>query len=634
MTSSAGWAKIEVAKKNGMRNVIVGTAGHIDHGKTTLVGALTGVDTDRLAEEKRRGISIDLGFAHLPLSAELSLGFVDVPGHERFVKNMLAGASGIDLALLVVAATESIKPQTREHFDICRLLGIEGGVVAITKSDLADPDLVELVKLEVAELVAGSFLEGAAIIAVSATTGEGLPALREALATAAQRVTAKSSSAWFRLPIDRVFTMKGHGTVVTGTLTAGELRLEDEVRIYPELMTARVRGLQKHGAAATEATAGQRVALNLAGVDKADLRRGQVLGAPVFQPVTRLDARLNLLPTAKPLKRGAPVHFHVGTAELEATVTPLDGRAKLEPGSQALVRLELREPTLLLPGDRFIIRLFSPVITIGGGTVIDISPPRKSTAFPSKEARAKAFERDLAGAVIEESPGGLPLSTAIARTGLKAAQILAGHRPVVRDASGTWLIHPPWLLERAARLEGLLGDFHVANPLQPGWSKEEARARLMPQSPAVVFEHLLAETKSVTAVGDLLRLTSHRIVLQQDESAALAKIEKLFADAGLSVPATNEVLAQSGIDPTRAKTLLQALLRDRKLVRISAELVYHATALEQVQTLLKTKAGQRFGVGDFKDWTGVSRKYAIPLLEFLDRQRITRRDGEQRVINA
>ena len=616
-----------------MRNVIVGTAGHIDHGKTTLVGALTGVDTDRLAEEKRRGISIDLGFAHLPLSGELSLGFVDVPGHERFVKNMLAGASGIDLALLVVAATESIKPQTREHFDICRLLGIEGGVVAITKSDLADPDLVELVKLEVAELVAGSFLEGAAIIAVSATTGEGLPALREALATAAQRVTAKSSSAWFRLPIDRVFTMKGHGTVVTGTLTAGELRLEDEVRIYPELMTARVRGLQKHGAAATEATAGQRVALNLAGVDKADLRRGQVLGAPVFQPVTRLDARLNLLPTAKPLKRGAPVHFHVGTAELEATVTPLDGRAKLEPGSQALVRLELREPTLLLPGDRFIIRLFSPVITIGGGTVIDISPPRRSTAFPSKEARAKAFERDLAGAVIEESPGGLPLSTAIARTGLKAAQILAGNRPVVRDASGTWLIHPPWLLERAARLEGLLGDFHVANPLQPGWSKEEARARLMPQSPAVVFEHLLAETKSVTAVGDLLRLTSHRIVLQQDESAALAKMEKLFADAGLSVPATNEVLAQSGIDPTRAKTLLQSLLRDRKLVRISAELVYHATALEQVQTLLKTKAGQRFGVGDFKDWTGVSRKYAIPLLEFLDRQRITRRDGEQRVIN-
>lgn len=597
------------------------------------MGALTGVDTDRLAEEKRRGISIDLGFAHLPLSAELSLGFVDVPGHERFVKNMLAGASGIDLALLVVAATESIKPQTREHFDICRLLGIESGVVAITKSDLVDPELVELVKLEVAELVAGSFLEGADIVAVSATTGEGLPALREALATAAQRVTAKSSSSWFRLPIDRVFTMKGHGTVVTGTLTAGELRLEDEVRIYPEMLTARVRGLQKHGAAATEATAGQRVALNLAGVDKADLRRGQVLGAPVFEPVTRLDARINLLPTAKPLKRGASVHFHAGTAELEATVTPLDGRAKLEPGSQALVRLELREPTLLLPGDRFIIRLFSPVITIGGGTVIDISPPRRSTAFPSKEARAKAFERDLAGAVIEESPGGLPLATAITRTGLKGAQILAGNRPLVRDASGTWLIHPPWLLERAARLEGLLGDFHVANPLQPGWSKEEARARLMPQSPAVVFEHLLTATKSVTAVGDLLRLTSHRIVLQQDESAALAKMEKLFADAGLSVPATNEVLAQSGIDPARAKTLLQALLRDRKLVRISAELVYHATALNQVQTLLKSKAGQRFGVGDFKDWTGVSRKYAIPLLEFLDRQRITRRDGEQRVIN-
>ena len=617
-----------------MRNVIVGTAGHIDHGKTTLVRALTGVDTDRLAEEKRRGISIDLGFAHLPLSADLSLGFVDVPGHERFIKNMLAGASGIDLALLVVAATESIKPQTREHFDICRLLGIESGVVAITKSDLAGPDLVELVKLEVAELVAGSFLASAAIVPVSATTGDGLPALREALAAAGHRVTAKSSRAWFRLPIDRVFTMKGHGTVVTGTLTAGELKLEDEVRVYPEMLTARVRGLQKHGEAANHATAGQRVALNLAGVDKAGLRRGQVLGAPVFEPVTRLDAMLTLLPSAKPLKRGAPAHFHAGTAELEATVTPLDGRLKLEPGSQTLVRLELREPTLILPGDRFIVRLFSPVVTIGGGTVIDISPPRRSAAFPSKEARTRAFQSDLTGTLIQESPGGMPLATAIARTGLQAAQILAGDRPLVRDSSGTWLIHPPWLAAKATQLQTLLADFHTANPLQPGWSMEEARARLMPQSPAAVFEHLLAETKAITAVGDLLRLTSHRIVLQQDESAASAKMEKLFADAGLSVPATNEVLAQSGIDPARAKTLLQALLRDRKLVRISADLVYHSSALSQVQALLKAKAGQRFGVGDFKDWTGVSRKYAIPLLEFLDRQRITRRDGEQRVINA
>ena len=616
-----------------MRNVIVGTAGHIDHGKSTLVRALTGVDTDRLAEEKRRGISIDLGFAHLPLAEDLSIGFVDVPGHERFVKNMLAGASGIDLALLVVAATESIKPQTREHFDICRLLGIEAGVVAITKSDLVDADLVELVKLEVAELVEGSFLESAAIVPVSATTGAGLVELRAALAEAARRVATKPAAAYFRLPIDRVFTMKGHGTVVTGTLTAGTLQVEDEVRVYPELLTARVRGVQKHGQAAKRATAGQRVALNLAGVDKDQLRRGQVLGAPVFAPVTRLDARLTLLPTAKPLKRGAPVHFHVGTAELEATVASLEPGAKLEPGSETLVRFELEQPTLLLPGDRFIIRLFSPVVTIGGGTVVDISPPRRAGSFGTRLARASAFERDPVSALIQESPGGLALTAAVARTGLQTAQILARKPVMVKDSSGTWLLHPPWLMERAEQLQAWLKDFHAQNPLQPGWSKEEARARSMPQSPVVVFEHLLAETKSVTSFGDLLRLTSFRMVLQEDESAALAKMEKLFADAGLSVPGTNEVLAQSGVDPTRAKTLLQALLRDRKLVRINLELVYHAAALEQVQALLKARSGQRFSVGDFKDWTGVSRKYAIPLLEFLDRQRLTRRDGEQRVIN-
>lgn len=616
-----------------MRNVIVGTAGHIDHGKTTLVRALTGVDTDRLAEEKRRGISIDLGFAHLPLSAEVSLGFVDVPGHERFVKNMLAGASGIDLALLVVAATESIKPQTREHFDICRLLGIQSGVVAITKADLADPDLVELVKMEVAELVTGSFLEGAAMVAVSATTGAGLGELREALAAAALQATAKNSGAWFRLPIDRVFTMKGHGTVVTGTLTAGELMLEDEVRVYPEMLTARVRGLQKHGAAAKRATAGQRVALNLAGVEKEQLRRGQVLGAPVFEPVTRLDAVLSLLPTAKALKRGAPIHFHAGTAEVEATVSALDARPKMEPGSETLVRIELREPTLLLPGDRFIVRLFSPVVTIGGGTVIDVSPPRRSAAFASKEARARAFQADPVGALLAETPGGLLLTTAIARTGRRAAAIREG-RVVVRDAAGMWLVHEPWLAERTAQLLDGLRDFHAKNPLQPGWSKEEARARLMGRSPVAVFEYLLAETKAVKVDGDLLRLTTHRMVLQEDESAALKKMESLFAEAGLAVPATAEVLAQSGIDPTRAKTLLQALLRERKLVRINLELVYHATALEQVQALLRSKAGERFGVGEFKEWTGVSRKYAIPLLEFLDRQRITRREGEQRVICA
>ncbi len=611
-----------------MRNVIVGTAGHIDHGKTTLVGALTGVDTDRLAEEKRRGISIDLGFAHLPLTPDLNLAFVDVPGHERFVKNMLAGASGIDLALLTVAATESIKPQTREHFEICRLLGLEGGVIALTKTDLVDPELIELVKLEIAELTAGSFLERAAIVPVSATTGAGLAALKEALRTAALSVRPRGTASWLRLPLDRVFTMKGHGTVATGTLTAGAIHLEDEVCIYPDRLFARVRGLQVHGQAVPQATAGQRAAINLAGVDKADLARGQVLGAPVFEPVERLEASLTLLPSAKPLKRGAPVHFHAGTSEIEATVTPLDQRAKLEPGSLTLVRLDLASPTLLLPGDRFIVRLFSPVVTIGGGLVVSVNAPKRATAFASREARAQAYQRDPIDALLQEMPSGLPLATAIARTGWLPEQILKD-----RFAVEQWLVHPPWFAERAQAIEALLQDFHRRHPLQPGWNKEEVRLRLMPTAPPTIFEALLARTKAIAADGELLRLASHQRILQADESAALAKIEELFAAAGLAVPATNEVLVQAGIDPTRAKTLLQTLLRERKLVRVNADLVYHAQALTSLYALLKTKRGAAFSVGEFKDWTGVSRKYAIPLLEFLDRQRLTRREGERRIVS-
>jgi selenocysteine-specific elongation factor len=610
-----------------MRSIITGTAGHIDHGKTALVRALTGIDTDRLEEEKRRGISIDLGFAHLALGDDLRVGFVDVPGHERFVKNMLAGASGIDLALLVVSAAESIKPQTREHFDICRLLGLQGGLVAITKADLADEEMIELVKLEIEELVADSFLAGKPMVPVSAVTKRGFDELKLALRQQALAVQAKSTKAWFRMPVDRAFSMKGFGSVVTGTILAGEVKADDEVTLHPENRPVRVRGVQVHGAAAGRATAGQRTALNLAGVELAELRRGQVLSTKgIFQPVKHLDARLTLLASARALKNRAPVHFHIGTAEVEARVVLLDGNSTLEPGQAGWVRFTLREAVLALPGDRFIVRMFSPVITIGGGAVADIAPPRRSPAFASRVERLQAFQQDPVGALLREAKHGLGVAEAVTRTGLRRDEIVTPRRLFLREHD--WLLDGEWLERTRQSITRELTAFHKANPLLPGMPREDLRGRVLPAAPSFVFDHAL----TFPAEGDLVRLPTHKVVMQVDESAALAKMEKLFADAGLAVPAVAEVLAASGVDQKRAQTLLATLQRDRKLVRISAELVYHATAVAQLKALLAPRKGARFAVPEFKEWTGVSRKYAIPLLEFLDRERMTRREGDQRVI--
>src|SRR5579863_2288636 len=396
-----------------MKNIIVGTAGHIDHGKTALVKALTGIDADRLEEEKRRGITIDLGFAHLQLTPALRLGFVDVPGHERFVKNMLAGVGGIDLVLFVIAADESIKPQTREHFDICRLLGIPRGIVALTKSDLVDADLVGLVKLEVEELVAGSFLEGAPMVPVSSVTGAGLDDLRKELARAAAAVPEKNAAGHFRLPVDRVFSVKGFGTVVTGTLISGSVEKEHEVEVYPAGRRLRVRGVEVHGSKAERAVAGQRTALNLADIEAADLKRGDVLSEPgVFHAVQYLDCRLDLLRSAKPLKHRAPVHFHSGTAEIEAEVRLFGGAANMQPGSAGYARIVLREPALLLPGDRFIIRMFSPVVTIGGGVVIDIGARR----YRKADDVAGRLANLGIGELIREAEFGMGMAELVART--------------------------------------------------------------------------------------------------------------------------------------------------------------------------------------------------------------------------
>jgi len=403
-----------------MKSVIVGTAGHIDHGKTSLVKALTGIDADRLEEEKLRGITIDIGFAHLELPAPngetLRLGFVDVPGHERFVRNMLAGVGGIDLVVLVIAADEGIKPQTREHFDICRLLAVRRGMTVLTKSDAVDRDTLEVVHLEVEDFLRGSFLDPAnsPIVAASSLTGAGLDEVKTALAKVASEANAKDSAALARLPIDRVFTMKGFGSVVTGTLVSGTIRKEEELEVFPGGKRVRVRGVQVHGASSDEALAGQRTALNLAGVSTEDLARGMMLAPPeTFRSTLRVDTLLALLPTAKPLKHGARVHFHAYTMETIAEAR-LYGPKQLEPRDEQFVQLRLAEPTLLLPGDRFILRQFSPVVTIGGGLVLDASPlarkqPQYEIATFLTKMMAGSPQEILAARVSRRGTLGLPL---------------------------------------------------------------------------------------------------------------------------------------------------------------------------------------------------------------------------------
>src|SRR3954452_8120463 len=510
-----------------MKNIVVGTAGHIDHGKTALVKALTGIDADRLEEEKRRGITIDLGFAHLDLTPALRLGFVDVPGHERFIKNMLAGVGGIDLVLFVIAADESIKPQTREHFDICRLLGIPRGVIALTQSDLVDDDLLGLVRLEAEELVAGSFLEGAPVVPVSSTTGAGLDDLRQTLARVASTVRDKDAAGHFRLPIDRAFTIKGFGAVVTGTLISGSIQKEQEVELYPAGRRLRVRGVQVHGSKSDHAVAGQRTAVNLTDIQPSEIARGDVLASPGrFHPVTHLDCRLDLLTSARPLKHRAPVHFHSGTAEIEAEVRLLGERATLQPGATAYARIVLRDPALLLPGDRFIIRMFSPVVTIGGGIVVDIGERRYRKA-DNVAARLDILSGPNTAArlalQIGESAFGLSLEDLVARTGLHPNEI--ARAPLKALPGRDWYVDAASYQSTRDRLIQAVRDFHVAHPLLPGIAKQDLRARELAAGPAFLLDALLADAKDLVVEGETVRGRSHKVTLKEDEEQARGAIE-------------------------------------------------------------------------------------------------------------
>jgi len=629
------------------KHVIVGTAGHIDHGKSTLVEALTGTNPDRLEEEKRRGITIDLGFAFLDLG-DVRFGFVDVPGHEKFVRNMLAGVGGIDLVVLVIAADESIKPQTREHFDICRLLGIPRGIVALTKSDLVDPDVLGLVRLEIEEFVRGSFLEGAPVVPVSATTGAGLDAFKKEVLRVVETVPAKDATQHFRLPIDRSFSMKGFGTVVTGTLVSGSLQAEDEAELYPLRKRVRVRGLHSGGRAVARVVAGQRTAVNLAGIEREEIQRGMVLGPPgIFEPTKRLDARITLLASARPLKNRARVHFHQGTAEAIADVVLIAGN-ELAPGQSALAQLRLDQPVLLLPGDRFILRQFSPVVTIGGGTALDVQAPRHKRADPSGAPFLETLERgnpeEILAAFAEAAPQGLSLLQLTARTGWSdselqqiAKNLVAAKRVRIIGDQPLTIASAKVVAAYAAGLRIALEKFHQANPLLPGIPKQDLRGRAGKTSAEIFAAALedLAKAGIVTVSGDLVQRAGREIALSAEEAKAKELIEKEFERAGLSVPSFAAVLEKLPVESKRAQKILQILLREKVLIKVTDELIFHRAAVAQLRELLakyRKERGSKLPVPVFKELTGITRKYAIPLLEYLDRERVTRRVGDERVI--
>jgi selenocysteine-specific elongation factor len=632
-----------------MKHVVVGTAGHIDHGKTSLVKALTGTDTDRLPEEKARGITIDLGFAFLEEPDGLTIEIVDVPGHERFIKNMLAGVGGIDLAMLVIAADEGVMPQTREHFAICSLLHIQSGLVVLTKTDLVEPDWLELVREDIAGLARGTFLAGGPIVAVSAKTGEGIAELRAALRELAAKVPSRGTDQLPRLPIDRVFTIKGFGTVITGTLMAGRLRVDERVEVFPAGVQAKIRGLQTHSRTVTESSAGQRTAVNLQGVERAAVERGNVLGlAGTLAPSVLVDGALELLPDApRPVKTRDRVRVHTGTSEIMARVLLLD-RQELAPGQSAFARFRLEAPLVALPGDRFVIRSYSPMVTIGGGTLLDIAPPRFKLKAPAHLAHVRLLAEGSPDTIVEEHvrhaggagvrvgplSGRVPFGPERLRGLLDALQ--SGGRVVAIDRD--WFVHP----ESLTRLRGLavaaLEQFHRASPLRPGMSREELRGRAGAADERV-FAHLLTALEAegvVRADRDKVRLASHEVRLTAEQRKAADRLEQDFLSAAAAPPSPEEALARAGLSGDEEHELFQVLVEARKLVRVKESLYFHAQALDAIQDKLVTMLRERkeIGPGDIKDLLGISRKYAIPLLEFFDSRRVTTRVGERRVLRG
>jgi selenocysteine-specific elongation factor len=634
-----------------MKHVILGTAGHIDHGKTSLVKALTGVDTDRLKEEKERGITTELGFTFLDLPSGIRLGIIDVPGHEKFVKHMVAGVWGIDLVALVIAADEGVMPQTREHLDICRLLSVKKGLVVLTKIDLLDRELLELIKEEVTEIVEDTFLKNAPILPVSSVTGEGIPQLVSALDLLSQEISERSSGGLFRLPVDRVFTMKGFGTVVTGTMISGSLSLGETIQVLPSGLEGKVRNLQVYGRSVEKAVAGERAAVNLQGIETSAIERGDVLIRPnTLSPTRLIDAHLEYLPDApRPLKHRTKQRFHVGTTLTNTSIFLLD-RDELAPGETGYVQLRLERPVVVLPQDRFVIRGSSAIQTIGGGVILDGHPGKHKRFSPSVVADLSLFkdgtrEQALRQHIDHSGVAGITLEELLKRVEMSSSDVqsIIGKMAergdlLVMDSEKLKVIANGSYQMLRGRALAQLGEFHQRFPMKSGLSKEELRTKLPPEVDVKLFQILISElmqSKEVVLEKDKLRLPGHRI--SSIDAKGLAKrVEAAVLKRGLQPPSPKELSEEWSETEGEVRAIFEHLVHEGVLVRIKNEMYFHRVPFENLREELVAylKNHREITTPQFKEMTKASRKYVIPLIEYFDQIKLTLRLGEKRVLRS
>ncbi|MBW1692424.1 MAG: selenocysteine-specific translation elongation factor [Deltaproteobacteria bacterium] len=631
-----------------MKQIILGTAGHIDHGKTALIKALTGIDTDRLKEEKRRGITIELGFAHLTLPSGITIGIVDVPGHERFVKNMVAGATGIDLVALIIAADEGVMPQTREHLEICNLLNIKHGLVIITKIDLVDDDWLSLVRDDIAISLQGTFLEDSPVSEVSSETGQGIEELVTVIDELTQKVPERSIGAFFRLPIDRVFTMKGFGTVITGTTISGRIDVGSEVTLYPRELGSKIRGIQVHNQEVTSVRAGSRTAINLQGVEKEFIARGDVVAdKDSLKPTYMVDAVLKYLEgNPKKLQNRKRVRFHCGSSEIIATAVLLD-RDELVPGETCFAQFRLEKPTVLLSGDRFVIRSYSPIRTIGGGHILNPLPDKKKRfsrdVLEDLTVLRDGSDKEIVEQHIKNSRmQGLSLKelsflVAMSRDDLDGIiSTLTSDKAIVNyDPEKSIFIHADSYAIAKEQMLAILADYHKRFPLKEGLAKEELRSRMAGNVREKLFNKLLNDLITANAVvreRDTIRAAAHRVTLHKKQEEARAKIEKTYLKAGLEPPYFKEL--DKAIVQEGGRDVLETMVKDGTLIKVKEDLYFHKKPIEDLKKRLvhHIKEKGEITTPDLKTLTGVSRKYTIPLIEYFDKIQLTVRIGDKRIL--
>jgi selenocysteine-specific elongation factor len=631
-----------------VKQIILGTAGHIDHGKTSLIRAVTGINTDRLKEEQERGITIELGFASLDLPSGRHVGIVDVPGHEKFVKNMVAGATGIDIVAMVIAADEGVMPQTREHMEICTLLGVEHGFIVLTKTDLVDEEWLELAAEDVSEFAQGTFLEGKPVVPVSSATGKGIDRFLAALDEACAKIPDRPPSSLFRLPVDRVFTMRGFGTVITGTLASGRVRVGETVMIYPSGKTAKVRGIQVHNQSVEEAEAGFRTAINFQGLEKADVQRGEVLSTPkALEPSYMVDLELLYLKSnPKAMKNRTRVRFHTGTSEIIGHLILLD-REELKPGETAMAQIRLESPTALVKDDRFVIRSYSPVRTVGGGRVLDPVPEKHKRIRKEVTAHLTALASGSAEEVVLRQieaygPRGISFSRLQIVTSLhqkeldKMLQGLLSKKTITLiDKEQRIYVHQESFSQTRNTIEAVLAAYHEKNPLKAGMPKEELKSKVPEAAGGKLFNLVLGQMAAEEAVfqdGDLVRLGSHRISLAADQADVRDKILELYRSQALTPPYFKEVGETLGIDAKTAKDVLLLLVDEGLMVKVKEDLYFHSEAIEDLKNRLVSflMENQEITTPQFKEMTGASRKYVIPLIEYFDAKNVTLRIGDSR----